>query len=152
MRLMLSKIWFMSILIPLLLVNCSDKPTHLEMIVKSGQHLNPNKNDAPSPVVLNFYELYDSEPFSKLDYWSLNDDPKKNLDGTLISQSKHLLIPNEEQIYKIVFNENTKYIGVVGGFRTIGKDSEWKFAKILQLKDYNRMELFIDNNSIKEIK
>lgn len=144
--------WLMAIAIPFILVNCSDKPTHLELIVKSGGHLNPNKNDTPSPVVLNFYELYDSEPFSKLDYWSLSDDPKKNLDGTLISQSKHLLIPDEEDNYKIVFNDNAKYIGIVGGFRTIGKDSEWKFTKLLQIKEYNRLELFVDNNSIKEIK
>lgn len=139
------------ILIALFMSNCADKPTHLELVVKSGDRLNPNKNDIPSPLMLNFYELKTADQFTKLDFWALSDEAKKRLDSDLISQSKHVIIPSEEQTYKILFDENTKYFGVVGSFRNIDSNATWRLLKPLKTKKYNHLEIFIDNNTIKEI-
>lgn len=138
--------------IALLVNNCASKPTHLELIVKSNKDLNPNNSNVPSPMVLMMYELQDDAAFMKLDFWSLTDDAKKTLDGTLISQSKHLLVPDENQTYKILFDKNAKYIGLVGGFRNIDKGSQWRYIKALKNDQYNRIELNISNNTIKEVK
>jgi type VI secretion system protein VasD len=133
-----------------MITNCSDKPRHLELVVKSGKNLNPNKNNVASPLVLYFYELKEVEQFSKIDFWALSDEAKKNLDNALLSQSKQIIIPNEEQNYKILFNENTKYFGIVGSFRNIDGSTSWRYVKPIE-KGYNKAELFIDNSSIKEI-
>jgi type VI secretion system protein VasD len=138
--------------IALLVNNCASKPTHLELIVKSNKDLNPNNSNVPSPMVLMMYELQDDAAFMKFDFWSLTDDAKKTLDGTLISQSKHLLVPDENQTYKILFDKNAKYIGLVGGFRNIDKGSQWRYIKALKNDQYNRIELNISNNTIKEVK
>ena len=137
--------------IALMVTNCASKPTHLELIVKSNKDLNPNKNNVPSPMVLMMYELQDDAAFMKLDFWSLTDDAKKHLEGNLISQSKHLLVPDENQTYKILFDKNAKFIGVVGGFRNIDKGSQWRYSKALKNDQYNRIELNVSNNTIKEV-
>ena len=102
-------------------------------------------------MVLMMYELQDDVEFMKLDFWSLSDDAKKSLEGNLISQSKHLLVPDENQTYKILFDKNAKFIGVVGGFRNIDKGSQWRYIKALKSNQYNRIELNVNSNSIKEV-
>lgn len=139
------------ILIALFMSNCADKPTHLELVVKSGSRLNPNKNDIPSPLMLNFYELKNADQFTKLDFWALSDEAKKRLDSDLVSQSKHVIIPNENQDYKILLDENSKYFGIVGSFRNIETNATWRLLKPLKPKKYNRIDILIDNNTIKEI-
>jgi len=136
--------------IALMISNCADKPSHLELVVKSGKNLNPNKNNVAAPLVLYFYELKDVEQFSKVDFWGLSDEAKKRLENSLISQSKQVIIPNEEQNYKILFDENTKYFGVVGSFRNIDGTTSWRYVKPIE-KGYNKAELLIDNSSIKEM-
>jgi type VI secretion system protein VasD len=130
--------------------NCAAKPTHLELVIKSDKNLNPNKNNVPSPLMLNFYELKDTEQFSKVDFWGLTDEAKKRLENSLISQSKQVIIPSEEQNYKILFDESTQYFGIVGSFRNIDSNGTWRYIKKLD-KGYNRVELSINNTSIKEI-
>lgn len=136
--------------IALMMTNCSDKPRHLELVVKSGKNLNPNKNNVASPLVLHFYELKEAEQFSKVDFWGLSDEAKKRLENALISQSKQVIIPSEEQNYKILFDENTKYFGVVGSFRNIDGTTSWRYVKPIE-KGNNKAELFIDNSLIKEV-
>ncbi|MFH0709249.1 MAG: type VI secretion system lipoprotein TssJ [Pseudomonadota bacterium] len=138
------------IILALTLSNCADKPRHLELVIKSGKNLNPNKNNMASPLVLHFYELKDAEQFSKIDFWGLSDEAKKRLENSLISQSKQIIIPSEEQNYKILFDENTRYFGVVGSFRNIDASTSWRYVKPIG-KGYNKAELIIDNSAIKEI-
>lgn len=129
--------------------NCATKPTHLELNVRSDKDLNPNKNNIPSPMVLMMYELEDEELFKKLDYWSLHDEAKEKLGEKLISQTKQIIVPSEAQKYKIVFDKNTKYFGLIGGFRD--QKGAWRVVKPLKLNSYNKMELNISKNSIKEV-
>lgn len=138
------------IAIILMISNCADKPRHLDLVIKSGKDLNPNKNNMASPLVLHFYELKDAEQFSKIDFWGLSDEAKKRLENSLISQSKQIIIPSEEQNYKILFDENTKYFGIVGSFRNIDASTAWRYVKPIG-KGYNKAELIIDNSLIKEI-
>lgn len=148
MKTFLQIVLFISI--ALVMSNCADKPRHLELIVKSGKNLNPNKNNVASPLVLHFYELKEAEQFTKVDFWGLSDEAKKTLENSLISQAKQVIIPSEEQDYKILFDENTKYFGVVGSFRNIDGTTSWRYVKPIE-KGYNKAELFIDNSFIKEI-
>ena len=143
----------MKILLSLMIVfgftNCATKPTHLELNVKADKDLNPNKNNIPSPMVLMMYELEEDELFKKLDYWSLHDEAKEKLEGKLISQSKQIITPDESQKYKIVFDKNAKYFGVLGGFRD--QKGTWRFVKPLKVNSYNKIDLNISKNSIKEV-
>jgi type VI secretion system protein VasD len=143
---------FLSLLfVALFMSNCADKPTHLELTIRSGASLNPDRAHISSPLMLNFYELKDAEQFSKLDFWALVDEPAKRLEGDLVSQSKHVIVPNEEQTYKILFNQDSRFLGIIGSFRNIDDNATWRYVKNLDLRRYNDAELYIDNYAIREV-
>jgi len=127
---------------------CSTKPTHLELDIKSSQDLNPDLNNVSSPLMLTFYELESAEKFLKYDYWTISEHSGKNLEKDLISQAKHVIVPEQKQNYKIVFDDRTKFLGVVAKFRNIKNDSKWKQVINLEQDKYNYSELKIKNFSI----
>lgn len=141
---------FTLLIIALVFNACASKPTHIELVVKSSNDLNLDINKVPSPLMLTFYELESAENFLKFDYWTLLSDSGKNLNSDLISQSKNIIIPNQEQIYKILFEKNTKFLGIVGQFRDIQNSEKWKEVINLKTENYNYYEIKLNNNKIEK--
>jgi len=135
----------------MLLSACASKPTHLELVIKSTNNINLDSDNISSPLMLNFYELDSAEQFSKLDYWTLLDSGTDRLNSDLISQNKHIIIPSEEQTYKILFDEKAKFLGVIGNFRNLDANTTWRHVINLEDKTYNYVELEIDGYQIKEL-
>jgi len=129
---------------------CASKPTHLDLVIKSSSNINLDNNNISSPLMLNFYELDSAEQFSKLDYWTLLDSGKNRLNSDLISQNKHIILPNEEQHYKILFNEKAKFLGIIGNFRNLDSNSTWRYVINLEDKTHNSVDLEINRYIIKE--
>ncbi|WP_457745786.1 type VI secretion system lipoprotein TssJ [Sulfurimonas sp.] len=141
----------LSIAIVSMMSACASKPTHLNLVIRSNNNINLDNDKISSPLMLNFYELDSAEQFSKLDYWTIIDNGKDRLSSDLISQNKHVIIPNEEQTYKILFDKNAKFLGIIGSFRNLDSNTTWR--KVINLKDksYNYVELEIDGYQIKEV-
>ncbi len=129
---------------------CASKPTHLDLVIKSTNNINLDSDNISSPLMLNFYELDSAEQFSKLDYWTLLDNGKDRLNSDLISQNKHIIIPSEEQHYKILFDEKAKFLGIIGNFRNLDSNSTWRYVINLEDKTHNSVDLVIDGYEIKE--
>jgi len=130
---------------------CASKPTHLDLVIKSTNNINLDSDKISSPLMLNFYELDSAEQFSKLDYWTLLDNGKDRLNSDLISQNKHIIVPSEEQHYKILFDEKAKFLGIIGNFRNLDSNSTWRYVINLEDKTHNDVELEIDGYQIKEV-
>ncbi|PHR56519.1 MAG: type VI secretion system lipoprotein TssJ [Arcobacter sp.] len=130
---------------------CASKPTHLELVIQSSKNINLDSDNISSPLMLNFYELDSAEQFSKLDYWTLLDNGTDRLNSDLISQNKHIIIPSEEQTYKILFDEKAKFLGIIGNFRKLDSNTTWRYVINLDDKTHNYVELQIDGYQIKEI-
>lgn len=130
---------------------CSSKPTHLELVIKSSNDLNPDINRVSSPLMLTFYELESAENFLKYDYWTLMEDSGKNLSRDLISQAKYIITPNQEQTYKIRFDRDTRFLGVVANYRDIQNNSNWKHVINLEQEEYNFSELMLKKFSIERV-
>ena len=113
-------------LVTFLMSACASKPTHLDLVIKSSKDLNQDLDDISSPLMLTFYELESAEKFLKYDFWKLLDKSGKKLDSDLISQMKHIITPEQEQVYKIVFDDRAKFLGVIGKFRNIENKSAWR--------------------------
>ncbi len=141
----------MLLAIVLMISACASKPTHLELVIISDQEINLDNDNVSSPLMLNFYELDSAEQFSKLDYWTLLDNGTDRLNSDLISQNKHIIIPNEEQTYKIIFDEKAKFLGVIGNFRSLDSNTTWRHVINLNDKAYNYVELKIEGYHIKEV-
>lgn len=135
-----------------LFTGCSSKPTHLELVLKTSKELNPDINEMPAPLMLTFYELDSAEKFMKYDYWTLLSKSGENLKDDLISQSKHIILPEQQQKYKIVFNENTKFLGIICNFRNIDNKYTWKYVINLEKDSYNYNVLKIEKSNIERIK
>lgn len=133
------------------IVGCTNNPTHMELVIKSKPNINLDGKNVSSPLMLNFYELDSAEQFSKLDYWTILDKSTDRLNSALISQSKYIILPNEEQTYKILFDKKSKFLGIIGNFRNIESESTWRHVINLNQKEYNFHELEIDGYKIKEI-
>lgn len=129
---------------------CASKPTHLELVIKSHNNINLDSDNVSSPLMLNFYELDSAEQFSKLDYWTLIDNGAERLNSDLISQNKHIIVPNEEQNYKIIFNEKAKFLGIIGNFRKLDSNTTWRHVINLDNESYNYSALEISGYLIKE--
>jgi len=140
-----------ALLMIFILSGCSSKPTHLELVIKSSSDLNPDLNSVSSPLMLTFYELESAENFLKYDYWTLLAKSGKNLKHDLVSQAKHIITPQQEQTYKIVFDKNTKFLGVIGKFRNIENKSSWKYVINLEQEKYNYSELKIEKFNIERV-
>ncbi|MCK9337425.1 MAG: type VI secretion system lipoprotein TssJ [Arcobacteraceae bacterium] len=131
---------------------CFQQQTRLEMVIKTGPSLNKGYGEDLAPLMIDFYELKDADRFSKLDYWSITDDGQKQLNNALVSQAKHIFLPNEKHTYKILFNDDSKVLGLVLNFKNADATSNWKYIRNLKQNSHNYIELFVDNNKIEEIK
>jgi len=136
----------------MLFAGCAAKPTHLELTIKSTGDLNPDNENISSPLMLNFYELESAEKFSKLDFWTLMDKGNDRLSTDLISQNKHIIVPSEEQEYKILFDDKAKFLGIIGNFRNIDENATWRYVINLKQKDFNKADLLIDQYAIRKEK
>ncbi len=130
---------------------CSSKPTHIELVIKSSKDLNPDLDEMSSPLMLTFYELDSAEKFLKYDFWKLLEKSGKRLENDLISQTKHIIIPEQEQTYRVVFDNRAKFLGVIGKFRNIENKSSWRQVINLEKESFNYAELEIKNFSIKRV-
>lgn len=140
-----------AVILSFAIIGCSSKPTHLELVVKSAEELNQDINNVSSPLMLTFYELESAEKFLKYDYWTLLSKAGKNLQQDLVSQAKHVIVPQEEQTYKIAFSDRTNFLGVVGKFRNIKSDSIWKYVITLEKEEFNYSELKVENYKIERV-
>jgi type VI secretion system protein VasD len=139
------------IIMMLIISGCSSKPTHLELVIQSSKDLNPDLDNVSSPLMLTFYELDSAEKFIKYDFWKLLDKSGKKLGDDLISQSKQVITPQQEQVYKIVFDKRTRFLGVIGKFRNIENKSAWKYVINLEKEKYNYTELKVKNFNIERV-
>lgn len=146
----LFKLTLMSILV-FLISGCSSKPTHIDLVIKSSSELNQDINNVSSPLMLTFYELESAEKFLKYDFWTLLSKSGENLNQDLVSQAKHVIVPDEEQTYKIAFSERTKFLGVVCKFRNIKSNSVWKYVINLEDEEHNYTELKVENYKIERV-
>jgi type VI secretion system protein VasD len=101
--------------------------------------------------MLTFYELKSAEKFIKYDYWSLLEKSGRKLGDDLISQTKQVITPQQEQTYKISFDEKTNFLGVIGNFRKLNKNKQWKYVINLEKDEYNYIELKVENFKLERV-
>ncbi|MBN2834401.1 MAG: type VI secretion system lipoprotein TssJ [Candidatus Delongbacteria bacterium] len=144
--------WTVLIVTLLTLSGCAAKPTHLELMILSHSEINMDEDNVSSPLMLHFYELESAEQFSKFDYWTLMENATTKMNSDLISHNKHIIVPNEEQTYKILFSERARFLGVIGSFRELDSNNKWRYIINLDKESYNYSEVEIVNYTIEEAK
>lgn len=97
----------------------------LDLSVKASDKVNPDNQKKAAPVEIRVYELKNDAAFIAADYWSLNDNDKAVLTDDLLRRDSFILRPGEEKKLRRPLNAQTTAIGVLAGYRNLGK-SVWR--------------------------
>lgn len=123
-----------------LTVGCS-KP-RIELAVASQPNVNPDHSGRPSPVLVKMYELRNDLVFKQADFQALFNTPIQVLGADLIAADELVLIPGEARRLAYHPNPNTRFIGIIAGFRHLDR-ALWRVIKPVnpEKKNWVAMEL-----------
>lgn len=107
-------------------VGCS-KP-RVELAVASQPNVNPDHSNRPSPVIVKVYELRNDLAFKQAEFSRLFDTPLQVLGADLIATDELVFIPGEARRVAYQPNPNTRFVGVVAGFRQMDR-AVWRMIK-----------------------
>ena len=99
-------------------------------------------------VVINIYQLKNSDKFSHASFESLVRDPDGTLGDDLIAGAKYekLMTPDETfKLNKYEIQKDATYIGIVGDFHTPAKDG---WFQVIPVKDIDDFVIKIHSNSL----
>ncbi|MGY8683200.1 type VI secretion system lipoprotein TssJ [Bradyrhizobium sp. UFLA05-153] len=101
------------------------KTTPLKFVIHSDPLVNQNTRGEPSPVVVRIYELKSTTNFDRAQFFELFDNDAKRLGPDLVAKRETELKPGEKYDLERNTPIETRYIGVIAGFR-LGNEAQWR--------------------------
>jgi type VI secretion system protein VasD len=117
--------------LPLLLVagcaggDSGPKTTALRFIIAADELINPNSESQPSPALLRIYELKSLAAFQQASFFELLDNDTALLGQDMLAKREIEIKPGERQAFDRATPVETRFIGVIAGFREIDK-ATWR--------------------------
>jgi type VI secretion system protein VasD len=99
--------------------------TTLRFIIDGDEFINPNSESEPSPVVVRVYELKVLTAFEQADFYQLLDNDTAALGADLVAKREFEIKPGERQGFDRNSPDDTRYIGVIAGYRDI-QNATWR--------------------------
>jgi type VI secretion system protein VasD len=109
------------------LAGCGGGPAAIRADVVAGADVNPDARGRPSPVVVKVFELKSLAAFEAADFFSLFEKDKETLGGELLARDELSLVPGGKQALARELKPETRYVGVVAGYRDLER-STWRAA------------------------
>jgi type VI secretion system protein VasD len=119
---------FMTGLVALPLADCASmepKKTPMKFLVQADQSINPDEHGDPYPVVIRIYELKQTTLFNQLAFFDLMDADANKLGPDLVAKREIEIKPGETQTFDRDTPVETRYVGVIAGFRHI-ENAQWR--------------------------
>lgn len=101
------------------------KTTALKFRVQADDLINPNVNGDASPVVVRIYELKNTSAFDQASFFDLLDNDSAKLGTDLVAKREVEVKPNDDLQFDRDTPIETRFIGVIAGFRTLDS-AKWK--------------------------
>ncbi|MHB8885001.1 MAG: type VI secretion system lipoprotein TssJ [Methylovirgula sp.] len=101
------------------------KTTPLKFLVQADKSINPDEQGNPYPIVLRIYELKQDTQFNQMSYFDLADSDTNKLGADLVAKREIELKPGDTQKFERDTPVETRYIGVIAGFRNI-QNAQWR--------------------------
>jgi type VI secretion system protein VasD len=102
--------------------------TRLDLNVASQPNINPDNSGRPSPVLVKTYELRNDLAFNQADFQSLFGNPVQALGADLVATDELVFIPGEARKVSYKPTEETRFLGIVAGFRQMER-AHWRIIK-----------------------
>lgn len=99
--------------------------TNLRLQVVASEDVNPNEWGTAAPILVRIYELKSATAFESADFFTLQNDDKKAIGDDALVVDEFILRPGDEQEITRKSNPATTAIGVLAGYRDLGK-SVWR--------------------------
>ncbi|WP_084801370.1 type VI secretion system lipoprotein TssJ [Bradyrhizobium sp. Ec3.3] len=106
-------------------IDKSLKTTSIKFVIQTDPLVNQNARGEPSPVVVRIYELKSTTNFDRAQFFELLDNDAKRLGPDLVAKRETELKPGEKYDFERNTPIDTRYIGVIAGFR-LGNDAQWR--------------------------
>ncbi|WP_233837990.1 type VI secretion system lipoprotein TssJ [Paraburkholderia sp. ZP32-5] len=114
------------------LTACSSTPvpvfkeqTNLRLRIAASENVNPNEWGNAAPIQVRVYELKSATAFESADFFTLQSEDKKVLGDDALVVDEFILRPGEQRDVMRKSNPATTVIGVLAGYRELGK-SVWR--------------------------
>ena len=128
-----------------LTAGCS-KP-RVELAVASQPNVNPDHSSRPSPVLVKIYELRNDLAFKQAEFTTLFDTPLQVLGADLIATDELVFIPGEARRVAYHPNPNTRFVGIVAGFRQMDR-ALWRVIKPVDPEEENWVAIELNDATI----
>jgi type VI secretion system protein VasD len=111
----------------LLLAACASapKPTEIEGSLTAVANVNPSVSQRPSPLLVRLYELKTASAFNNADFVSLYQRDQAELGADLVAREEIVLNPGESRPIRRVAGPETRFIGVLAGYRDLDR-AKWR--------------------------
>ena len=117
-----------AIAMALLLSACAAKPPE-DVTIKGSVYavdsINPDSLGRPSPLLVKVFQLGAVDKFEAADYFALSDSADATLGADLLGVESFLLAPGDTKPYEGEFDPQTRFIGVIAGYRNIHQ-AQWR--------------------------
>ncbi|MEQ8396010.1 type VI secretion system lipoprotein TssJ [Thalassobaculum sp.] len=134
----------------LVLVGCGSStpdPTTVSMTIAATGSINPNSSSEPSPVVLRIYQLKSDSAFKAAEFSEIFYSDRKVLGGDLLGQKEFNVKPGGKLTYDDTVSPETRYIGIVAGFRDID-NATWRVIEAATPENQNAFTVSVDSLSV----
>lgn len=114
--------WLGVLLLSFFLTACAsngEKKIKFAYSISATENINPDRNGAPSSVVVRVFQLSNRSNFDAALYEDLFNGSTSVLGAEMIAVNDHLIDPGSNQSFKADISANTKHIGVAVGYRSI---------------------------------
>jgi type VI secretion system protein VasD len=101
------------------------QPVTVTGTLQAAADINPSVTKRPSPLTLRIYELKSSVAFDRADFMNLYRDDQAALGADVLARDEVTLQPGESKPYNKQLNVETRFIGVMGGYRNF-EGSTWR--------------------------
>jgi len=98
---------------------------NLRLHIAANENVNPNEWGTAAPILVRIYELKSPTAFENADFFTLQADDKKLLVDDALVVDEFILRPGETREIVRKSNRATTAIGVLAGYRDLGK-SVWR--------------------------
>ncbi len=116
-------------------------PTRIEANIAAAEDLNPDYKGRASPLVVRFYHLKSDLAFNNASFFALYDNDEAELGSDLLGKEEIELRPGQELVYNRNFEPETRYVGVLAGYRDI-ENASWR--AVVEIRKYKTTEVNFD--------
>ncbi|MBD8097511.1 type VI secretion system lipoprotein TssJ [Pseudomonas fluorescens] len=122
--------------------------TKLDLVLTANEHVNPDLQGRPSPIVLQLIELHHGVAFENADFFSLYDNAEQSLPKDWVSSEEVELRPGDRLALKLRVEPKSHFVGVLAAYRDL-PHVQWRLLVPLTARHLNRAELVLDQDGIR---